>query len=54
MCLMNNKLELIKVICDETNNTTESFARNEHNIDLYFVKNPQPASITVNFTIKKE
>ena len=49
-----SELELIKVVCDETNNTKESLARNEHNVDVYFIKKPQTGSISLNFTIKKD
>lgn len=30
-----SELELAKVVCDETNNTKESLARNEYNVDAY-------------------
>jgi hypothetical protein len=44
-----DEIEIIKVVCDETNNTKESSARNELNIDLYVVKRPQVESIMINF-----
>jgi len=49
-----SELELVKVVCDETNNTKESLARNEHNVDMFFVKKPQVENVTLNFTIKKD